>query len=49
MTEPHSSPESRDEGGAPRWVKVFGGVVLLVVVLFVSVHLAGGGMVGHTP
>lgn len=49
MTKPLSSPEPPDEGGAPRWVKVFGGIVLVVVVLFVAIHLAGGGMVGHTP
>jgi hypothetical protein len=49
MTKPHSSPEPPDEDGAPRWVKVFGGVVLAVVVVFVAIHLAGGGMVGHTP
>jgi hypothetical protein len=58
MTEPHSSPEpgepahpprTPDEGGAPRWVKVLGGVVLAVVVLVVVIHLAGGGMGGHTP
>jgi hypothetical protein len=48
MTEPLSSPEPGEPAG-PRWVKVLGGVVLAVVVLVVVIHLAGGGMGGHTP
>lgn len=34
---------------APRWVKVSAGIAVLLVMVFVVVHLAGGGMVGHTP
>ncbi|MFJ3104926.1 hypothetical protein [Streptomyces sp. NPDC086835] len=49
MTDPPPTPEPPDEGGAPRWVKVLGAVALLLVVLIVVVHLAGGGMGGHTP
>lgn len=49
MTDPISPHEAPDGGGAPRWVKVLGGVVLAVVVLFVAIHFTGGGMVGHTP
>ena len=30
--------------GTPRWVKVLGVVALVVVLLFLGVHLAGGGM-----
>ncbi len=30
--------------GTPRWVKVFGVVAFVVVLLFLGVHLAGGGM-----
>jgi hypothetical protein len=33
--------------GTPRWVKVFGLVALLVVLIVVVVHLAGGGFHGH--
>lgn len=29
--------------GMPRWVKVFGIVFMVLVVVFVVVHLAGGG------
>jgi hypothetical protein len=38
--------------GTPRWVKVFGLVALIVIVLFVVVILTGGGEHGpgrHTP
>lgn len=38
-----------DEGGAPRWVKVSATVAAVLIALLVLVHLAGGGMVGHTP
>jgi hypothetical protein len=36
-----------DESGPPRWVKVFGIVVIALVLVFVIVHLAGGGFGGH--
>ncbi|WP_426998463.1 hypothetical protein [Pseudarthrobacter sp. N5] len=35
--------------GAPRWVKVFGIIAVVLVLLFVISHLAGGGMGGHAP
>ncbi|MBW5480563.1 hypothetical protein [Streptomyces bambusae] len=38
-----------DDDGAPRWVKVSAAVAVVLVAVFVIVHLAGGGMVGHTP
>ena len=31
----------------PRWVYVFGIIALVVIVLFVILHLAGGGFRGH--
>jgi hypothetical protein len=52
MTDRGSTP------GTPRWVKVFGIVALLVVLLFVILLLTGGphgpgrhtaGGAGHTP
>ncbi|ALC24829.1 hypothetical protein SPRI_6523 [Streptomyces pristinaespiralis] len=49
MTDPLSTPEPPDESGAPRWVKVLGGIALALVVVILVVHLAGGGMGGHTP
>jgi hypothetical protein len=33
----------------PRWVKAFIAVGVVLVVAFVILHLAGGGMGGHTP
>jgi hypothetical protein len=32
---------------APRWVKAFGIVAILVIALFVILHLAGYGLGGH--
>ena len=31
----------------PRWVKVFGIVTIVVVLLFVIAHLTGGGFGAH--
>lgn len=43
-------PDRRDAGHAtPRWVKVFALIALALLVLFVVVHLAGGGMGSHLP
>jgi len=46
-------PETRGAGDSgpatPRWVKVFAVIALALLVLFVVVHLAGGGMGGHLP
>ncbi len=42
--------EPRDTGndtGTPRWVKVFGIIAVVLLVVFVIVHLAGGGLRGH--
>ena len=44
--------ESEPNAGTPRWVKVFGLIALVAVVLFVVVMLVGGGEHGpgrHTP
>ncbi|MBT2398759.1 hypothetical protein [Streptomyces sp. ISL-100] len=38
-----------DGEGAPRWVKVSAAIAVVLVAVFVIVHLAGGGMAGHTP
>jgi hypothetical protein len=31
----------------PGWVKVFGAVLVVLVLAFVAMHLAGGGFRGH--
>ena len=36
-------PEREQITGPPRWVKVFGIVALVVIVLFVVLLIAGGG------
>jgi hypothetical protein len=44
------SPESEHRNGTPdtpRWVKVFGLVFALLVVLFIALHLTGRGLGGH--
>jgi hypothetical protein len=53
-------PDDEPTTGMPRWVKVFGIIALIVVVLFVILLLTGGpgrhgpgrhtgGLGGHTP
>jgi hypothetical protein len=36
-------PEPEEVPGTPRWVKVFGAVALVVIVLFVVLLVAKGG------
>ena len=43
------SPDREATTGAPRWVKVFGIVALVLVLLFVILHLTGRGLGGHKP
>jgi hypothetical protein len=33
--------------GTPLWVKVFGIIALVLVLLFIILHLTGRGMSGH--
>ncbi len=59
MAELPAYPESTGDTGVrpdrglppptPRWVKVFGIVVVVLVLVFVILHLTGGGFGGHTP
>ncbi|MGW7056118.1 hypothetical protein [Streptomyces sp. NPDC054887] len=44
---PDHEPRSSGEDGAPRWVQISAVVAVALVVVFVIVHLAGGGMAGH--
>ena len=39
--------DTDDDIGMPRWVKVYGIIVAVLVLVFVTVHLAGGGFQGH--
>ena len=40
-------PELPPHPGAPRWVKVFGIVGLILLLVFVVLHLTGRGFRGH--
>lgn len=42
MTKP-----ADDVPAMPRWVKVFGVIAAILVVVFLVVHLMGGGFHGH--
>ncbi|MEP7356942.1 MAG: hypothetical protein ABI847_06850 [Anaerolineales bacterium] len=42
-------PDREAPPGIPRWVKVFGILIIGLILLFVSVHLLGGGFRGHAP
>ena len=33
----------------PRWVKLFGSGLILLILLLVVVHLTGSGLMSHTP
>jgi len=35
--------------GTPRWVIVLGTITLVFIVIFIVVHLAGGGLGMHHP
>jgi hypothetical protein len=54
---PDSTGDTGDDTGrrpdyespsTPRWVKVFGLIALVLILVFVIVHLAGGGLGHHT-
>jgi hypothetical protein len=42
-------PDHRWTTSTPRWVIVFGIIFIVLVLLFVIIHLTGGGLGGHTP
>ena len=44
-----SSAESEiTDEGTPRWVKVFGFIALVLVVIVLGINLAGGGFHSHS-
>jgi hypothetical protein len=40
-------PDRELTTATPRWVKVFGVIAIIVVLLFVILHLTGGNIGGH--
>lgn len=50
----HGPRESREQANAshqiepaPRWVKIFGAILVALLIAFVVMHLVGGGFRGH--
>jgi hypothetical protein len=48
-SNPDSNGNTGDNGytGTPRWVKVFGIIFIVLVLLFVILHLTGRGLGDH--
>lgn len=44
-----SNRDTGDDTRTPRWVKVFGGIVIVMILLIVILHLTGNSLGGHTP
>ena len=42
-------PGRRSTTSTPRWAGVFGVIVIVLILLFVILHLSGGGLGGHAP
>jgi hypothetical protein len=49
MSHIHERPDRGSATGTPRWVKGFGIVVIVLVLLFGILHLTGNSPGGHTP
>ena len=45
--DPDAGPDPESPPPAPRWVKVFAILAVVLAVLVVIRHAAGGGMHGH--
>ena len=46
MAEPPSYSDSMEDTRTPRWVKVFGVVALILILLIVVLHLTGNSLGG---
>jgi ABC-type Fe3+ transport system permease subunit len=42
-------PDREPATNTPRWVKVFGAITIIALLLFVILHLTGHGFGGHMP
>lgn len=42
------TPSGAHDESTPRWVKIFGIVALICIVIVVIVHVTGGGFHGHS-
>jgi hypothetical protein len=46
MSETHTPPDPGSPPSTPRWVKVFGIIFIILVLVFAILHLTGNGL-GH--
>ena len=49
MSQTHVKPDRGSPPSTPRWVKMFGIIALVLVLLFVILHLTGHSLGGHMP
>ncbi len=47
MSQTEVAPERRSAPGTPRWVKVFGIIALVLVLVFITLHLTGRSPMDH--
>jgi hypothetical protein len=47
MSQTHGGPDRGSPPSTPRWVKVFGIIVIVLLLLFVILHLTGNSFGGH--
>lgn len=49
MSQTCVGPDSGSPAGAPRWVKVFGIIVIVLILAAVILHLTGRRPMSHMP
>ena len=47
MSEPQREPDHGPITGTPAWVKAFGAIAVVLVVVFIILHLTGHAPMGH--
>ena len=47
MSQTHADSDGETDGGTPRWVKVFGIIAIVLILLFIVLHLTGNSLGGH--
>jgi hypothetical protein len=47
MSQTEVAPDRRSAPGTPRWVKVFGIIALVLVLVFITLHLTGRSPMDH--
>ena len=49
VSDPPSYSDSNDDIGILYWVKVFGSIIIILLLLVAVLHLTGNSFGGHTP